>query len=226
VVFDITLVSTDGEVLVEIDEFVMKRLPGDQLFAKQTRPPAGMPIMSAAEMTIDRIVADGIASDDGMRALERLLRAGSPSQVLVSPYDPVAWESLLEAASGAEAVPAVTPGSAVVSQPRPSLSTPFVPPANEVEKRLASIWKDALGLAELGVEDNFFELGGHSLGLVQVIMKCRKALQADIPVGDPELLSNPTIKAMARFASFKRDLGPAVGLSTIRKVSREQYRAN
>lgn len=227
VVFDLTLVSTAGEVLVEIAEFVMKRLPDGELSVKQARPSAGMKaITSAAEMTLDRVVADGIASADGMRVLERLLRVGSPPQILVSPYDLVAWNSLLEVAQSIQDGPAAGPGTAVVSLPRPSISTPFVPPANEVEERLASIWKGSLGLAEIGVEDNFFELGGHSLGLVQVIMKCRKALQADIPVGDPELLGNPTIKAMARFASAKCDLGSVVELASIKKVSRDRYRAN
>jgi acyl carrier protein len=132
----------------------------------------------------------------------------------------------LEVAQSTKNGPTARSDTAVVSQPRPSISTPFVPPANEVEERLASIWKGSLGLTEIGVEDNFFELGGHSLGLVQVIMKCRKALQADIPVGDPELLGNPTIKAMARFAVAKRNLGSVVEMSSIKKVSRDLYRAN
>ena len=113
---------------------------------------------------------------------------------------------------------------AVVSQSRPAISTPFVAPANELEQRLASIWKDSLGLAEIGVDDNFFQLGGHSLGLVQIIMKCRKALRADIPVGDPQFLANPTIKAMARFAIAGSDSVPVPEMPGIKRISRETYR--
>ena len=98
-------------------------------------------------------------------------------------------------------------------------------PTGEAEERLASIWKDSLGLAEIGVEDNFFELGGDSLRLVQVIMRSRKALQADVPVGDPQLLRNPTIKAMARFATARRT-SARVPEMAIKRISREHYRAN
>ena len=113
-----------------------------------------------------------------------------------------------------------------MSQSRPNISTPFVAPANEVEERLAWIWKDSLGLSEVGTDDNFFELGGHSLGLVQVVMKCRKALQTDIPVGDPQLLGNPTIKVMARFAAARRASASPSESASLKRISRERYRIN
>ena len=163
-----------------------------------------------------------------MRVLDCLLRVGCPYQVLVSPYDPNAWSALLDASAAARNSGSAKSNKgqeeAVVSQSRPAISTPFVAPANELEQRLASIWKDSLGLAEIGVDDNFFQLGGHSLGLVQIIMKCRKALRADIPVGDPQFLANPTIKAMARFAVAGSDSVPVPEMPGIKRISREAYR--
>jgi len=229
VIFDVTLVSRFGDVLVEIEEFVMKRLPNQNLQVKQVRPsPSAATITSTSEMTLHRLVADGIGTAEGMRVLDCLLRVGCPYQVLVSPYDPNAWSALLDASAAARNSGSAKSNKgqeeAVVSQSRPAISTPFVAPANELEQRLASIWKDSLGLAEIGVDDNFFQLGGHSLGLVQIIMKCRKALRADIPVGDPQFLANPTIKAMARFAIAGSDSVPVPEMPGIKRISRETYR--
>lgn len=50
----------------------------------------------------------------------------------------------------------------------------YLPPRNEIEKRIASIWKDALHVEQIGVHDNFFDLGGHSLLSMQVIARIEK----------------------------------------------------
>ena len=39
----------------------------------------------------------------------------------------------------------------------------YVEPADAVQRRLAEIWSDALGVEPIGADDNFFDLGGHSL---------------------------------------------------------------
>ncbi len=38
----------------------------------------------------------------------------------------------------------------------------YVPPGDELEKELAQIWQDVLGVEKVGIYDNFFALGGHS----------------------------------------------------------------
>jgi len=43
------------------------------------------------------------------------------------------------------------------------------PPRNDMERRLATIWREALNIEEIGVDDNFFELGGDSLIAVQIV---------------------------------------------------------
>ncbi|KAB0572068.1 AMP-binding protein, partial [Helicobacter pullorum NCTC 12824] len=39
----------------------------------------------------------------------------------------------------------------------------FVAPQNDLQKALAAIWSDVLGVEQVGLEDNFFELGGDSI---------------------------------------------------------------
>jgi amino acid adenylation domain-containing protein len=51
--------------------------------------------------------------------------------------------------------------SAVVS------ATQFVAPSTPMEERVATVWRDLLGLDKVGIHDNFFDLGGHSLLLLQ-----------------------------------------------------------
>ncbi|KAA2257566.1 amino acid adenylation domain-containing protein [Solihabitans fulvus] len=48
-------------------------------------------------------------------------------------------------------------------------STERVAPRTPIERRLAEVWADVLGLAEVSVEDNFFDLGGDSMRAVRLL---------------------------------------------------------
>jgi acyl-coenzyme A synthetase/AMP-(fatty) acid ligase/acyl carrier protein len=71
----------------------------------------------------------------------------------------------------------------------------FVAPANELERMIAGIWSEVLGLEQVGTQDNFFDLGGHSLRLLQVHLKLRQALERDVPL--IELFQYPTVSTLA-----------------------------
>ena len=71
----------------------------------------------------------------------------------------------------------------------------FLAPRDEIERAIASVWRDVLRLDEVGVDDNFFDLGGHSLLLVQVQAKLRDALAREIAI--VEMFQYPTVRAMA-----------------------------
>lgn len=47
-------------------------------------------------------------------------------------------------------------------------------PRNEKEKILVSVWRDILGVDEIGIEDNFFELGGDSIKAIQITAALQK----------------------------------------------------
>jgi acyl carrier protein len=81
-----------------------------------------------------------------------------------------------------EALP-LTPNGKLDRQALPSpdaarqeTATPFEAPATEVERKLAGIFRELLGLNEIGVDDNFFDLGANSLMMVQVVEKIRAEL--------------------------------------------------
>ncbi|QXU43274.1 non-ribosomal peptide synthetase [Pedobacter sp. D749] len=56
----------------------------------------------------------------------------------------------------------------------------YVEPQTEIECRLASIWKDVLGLDRIGIEDNFFDLGGQSMKAIQIVSRVYKELNIKI----------------------------------------------
>jgi hypothetical protein len=54
-------------------------------------------------------------------------------------------------------------------------------PQSEMEKVLAVLWQEMLGIERVGRHDHFFELGGHSLIAVQFVDRLRQSnLQIDI----------------------------------------------
>lgn len=59
-----------------------------------------------------------------------------------------------------------------------------VRPGTAVERTLARIWVEALGVAELGIHDDFFELGGDSLLAIRVVARVRDAFPVDYTVND------------------------------------------
>ncbi|WP_249044250.1 non-ribosomal peptide synthase/polyketide synthase [Crossiella equi] len=50
-----------------------------------------------------------------------------------------------------------------------------VEPRTDVERRLAQVWAEVLGLPRIGVTDNFFALGGDSILSIQVVSRARAA---------------------------------------------------
>jgi natural product biosynthesis luciferase-like monooxygenase protein len=73
----------------------------------------------------------------------------------------------------------------------------FVAPANDLEEKIAAIWKDVLKLPQVGSRDNFFDLGGHSLLAVQAHRKLRDALGRDLSITD--IFRFPTIQSLSAF---------------------------
>ncbi|WP_223645098.1 non-ribosomal peptide synthetase [Corallococcus sp. EGB] len=56
----------------------------------------------------------------------------------------------------------------------------FVAPRTPTEQHLARIWREVLGIAQVGVHDNFFNIGGHSLLSFQVVMRVKKELNQEL----------------------------------------------
>ncbi|MFD4672028.1 amino acid adenylation domain-containing protein [Lentzea sp. NPDC058450] len=74
----------------------------------------------------------------------------------------------------------------------------FVAPRTELQRLLADIWADAIGVAEVGVEDNFFTLGGDSIVAMRVVSKAR---DAGLRLSARDLFQRPTIASLEAVAT-------------------------
>jgi acyl carrier protein len=66
-----------------------------------------------------------------------------------------------------------------------------------MEKIIADIWKEVLGLEKVGVHDDFFDLGGNSLLCIKITGKLKEAFNMDIPI--VSMFRYLTIRSFARY---------------------------
>ena len=67
------------------------------------------------------------------------------------------------------------------------------PPQTETQIRIHSIWKDVLGVDNIGIDDNFFELGGESFKALKVVRRVGDW------IGIMDFFKRPTIRELAAF---------------------------
>jgi amino acid adenylation domain-containing protein len=76
------------------------------------------------------------------------------------------------------------------------VSANFIAPRTVMEEAVAEIWRQTLGITQVGVESNFFDLGGHSLLATRVMSQIRERCGIELPLR--VLFESPTIAALAR----------------------------
>jgi amino acid adenylation domain-containing protein len=72
-------------------------------------------------------------------------------------------------------------------------------PRDNLEIQLADIWKEVLGIDEVGIENKFFDLGGNSLLFVNMIQKVNEALRIDLPATISALTINELSEKIQQF---------------------------
>lgn len=82
------------------------------------------------------------------------------------------------------------------SQDRPDLEVPMVEPTNQIERDLAQIWSQMLGIVPIGIDDNLFDLGGHSLFIAKMITQVEATFAVKLPLS--ELFAAPTVAGLAQ----------------------------
>lgn len=77
------------------------------------------------------------------------------------------------------------------------------PPGTLLERQLASIWCELLGLRAAGIDDDFFDLGGHSLLAIQLLSRIHHDLGTELP--DSVIYSEKLrIRNLARHIELQR----------------------
>ncbi|WP_435587111.1 SDR family NAD(P)-dependent oxidoreductase [Micromonospora aurantiaca (nom. illeg.)] len=179
---DLSLRDPDGRELVAISDFVLRRVDQDAVTGNLAESPAADD--AAAPVTED------IRPVDGAEAFRRSLAAGLGAQVVITTRTVadirrraarVTTDSLAEETDAPAGTAATGGGSAA--------------PGTELEKTIAQVWRDGLGVTDVGVDDDFFALGGNSLVAVQLIAAMRKATGVRLPMRS--LFETPTVAGLA-----------------------------
>ncbi len=82
-----------------------------------------------------------------------------------------------------------------LSEAYPGSRPSYVPPSTPLEKVLAGIWAEVLGLERVGIQDNFFDIGGHSLLTIRLVARISDLYKIKLPIRT--VFESPTISELA-----------------------------
>ena len=90
--------------------------------------------------------------------------------------------------------------------PEPQLDAEgdYVLPRNEVEEKLAEIWRQLLNVQKVGINDDFFDIGGHSLLVQKLINAIHKEFKVKVSFQD--IFQQPTIEEMAELIQKSEEI--------------------
>jgi acyl transferase domain-containing protein len=102
---------------------------------------------------------------------------------------------------------------------RAALPNPFaaeevgpVGPRTEMERTIAALWQDLLGVDAVGVHDNFFDIGGHSLLSVRFIMRLDKKI--GVRLLHEHVVVNTLEQLAAKCGQMRGDTAPAAAAAS------------
>ncbi len=185
---DISLLDVSGEVVVEIADFMLRRVIAAELETPaapaEADPPPG-----------DEV---GIRPAEGAAVFVRVLGSGVGPQVAVTARDLRTLQDLVRRVD--TTLLSEDGGAAMTSDSATELlSADYVAPSNDLERTLVQLWEEAMGLKGIGVEHDFFELGGNSLVAAALISRVRAMMGVKLPMRT--VFQAPTVAGMAAMIS-------------------------
>ncbi len=87
------------------------------------------------------------------------------------------------------------------------------PATSPVEKELATIWQEVLGVESVGVEDNFFDLGGDSILSIRIVARGQ---QRGLKFTSRQLFEHPTVASLASLVTFLPEALPEAKAESMR----------
>jgi acyl carrier protein len=100
------------------------------------------------------------------------------------------------------------------------LADSYIEPGSDLERRIAALWREVLGVEQVGVRHNFFDLGGHSLLLVRLHARLQEELGCELALVD--LFVHPNIESLARHLEPRTGGGTAPLLRKIEETARDR----
>jgi amino acid adenylation domain-containing protein/non-ribosomal peptide synthase protein (TIGR01720 family) len=151
----------------------------------------------------DKRLVAYVVGDGNVGAWREYLKAKLPSYMVPSGF--VMMESIPLTANGKvdrEALP--------IPEEKKIKST-CVAPQNSNEEKLATIWKQVLGIKKVGIHDNFFEIGGDSILSIQIISQ---ASQLGLKLTPKQMFECPTIAELAQVVTENQGVQAEQGVVT------------
>ncbi|HET9228933.1 MAG TPA: condensation domain-containing protein, partial [Thermoanaerobaculia bacterium] len=123
-------------------------------------------------------------------ALRHALALPEEARIVISSRDLPVWlaSRAMQRETGKDA------GASRSASNRPSSAPPYVAPGSDLEKALARIWEDVLGISPIGIHDRFNSIGGDSVLAIQAVSR---AQQMGLPVTHRMAYLNNTIADLA-----------------------------
>jgi len=144
------------------------------------------------------LLRDGLTTAEAVRAFRAALMCGL-ARVIVSTHPLSARLAARRALGSAKEEKKRDAGGQAAPGPTAT--------QGELEQQIAAVWKELLGVEQVGLHDNFFELGGTSLVGIKIIGELRSALGVEI--SEVGLFQAPTISTLAKLIRAAR--GPEGG---------------
>lgn len=172
-------------------ESALDGLPGlkDRVVLARADGPGEKQLVCYIVPTDERMANDPVAQDELIAAVRAHLKQRLPEHMV-----PTAFMVM-------EALP-LNPNGKVDKKALPiptyrtrTLRVDHVGPRDGVERKLAAIWGELLGVERIGIHDNFFELGGHSLIGIQLLARVEEEFGRQISLKD--LFQAPNIAELA-----------------------------
>lgn len=101
----------------------------------------------------------------------------------------------------------------------PNGNAQYTAPRMLIEKQLAAIWSETLGVESVSVHDHFFRLGGDSILVSQILSRVRQALQVELSFLD--FFATPTVAGIAERIRTLRQTGQCSLVPSLEPVPRD-----
>jgi phthiocerol/phenolphthiocerol synthesis type-I polyketide synthase E len=137
------------------------------------------------------VVTVGMDVDAAVAAFRSCLAAVPLGRVVVSTLPP--------GELGRAVTAAATSTAAVLDADTALQAVDSVVPETSLERDIAAIWEETIGVTGISSDDNFFELGGHSVLALQIVQRCRDHLNLDVTV--QQLFTSRTVAGLVRVAT-------------------------
>lgn len=201
---DVTIVGEDGTELIAVEGYSLLRVSENRTpdaVAKlasvgrkdnQARSQAGADTVIA--LIREASAESAVSSAEGSEALRIVLADALGPQVIVCPggvAERIRRASRITRSVLTERLANALGGEGATR----NLATPYEPPQTDTQSTIAELWRDAIGVDQVGIDDDFLDLGGDSLVAVQLAGRISQRFKIDVSVA--QLFDNRTVRALA-----------------------------